>query len=321
MSTDVAWLGSARPRRALVISSGLHGIEGFVGSAIQLQILASQPVLENESALVLVHALNPWGMSWLRRTNRQNVDLNRNLLPPGQAWAGAPDGYYKLTDLLNPPTPPANDGFIWRAVLRILRFGFAPLKEAVLFGQYEFPEGLFFGGRSLQPELRWYSQWVPESFGAAEYVLAIDLHSGIGPWAKDTLFYRHSDEADRTVRLSTALGRRLEVEEDSGSVGYPIGGGIAAGFVRLLPRVNVDFITQDFGTVNPLFALAALRQENRWHHYGAGDIFGAAKAQLREVFCPSSEKWRQSVLDRAGELTARAINWMQGRGVDQRGLG
>ena len=55
-------------------SSGLHGIEGIAGSAIQLFWLQqSIPLLPKDRAIILVHVLNPYGMAWLRRFNEDNV--------------------------------------------------------------------------------------------------------------------------------------------------------------------------------------------------------------------------------------------------------
>src|ERR1051326_2712065 len=87
--TDIAWFGAASPRRVLVHSSGLHGVEGFAGSAIQLQLLDNVPVPPADTAIVVVHILNPYGMAWLRRVNENNVDLNRNFRSNG-SYAGAP---------------------------------------------------------------------------------------------------------------------------------------------------------------------------------------------------------------------------------------
>src|SRR6266566_8058396 len=80
LSIDIAWFGVASPRQVLLHSSGVHGVEGFAGSAIQLQLLSDLPRLSKDSALVIVHVLNPYGMAWLRRFNENNVDLNRNFL-------------------------------------------------------------------------------------------------------------------------------------------------------------------------------------------------------------------------------------------------
>src|SRR5262245_24416823 len=62
LSIDIAWLGSATPKRVLVHSSGLHGVEGFAGSAIQLELLEHRPTPAPKTAIVFVHILNPYGM-------------------------------------------------------------------------------------------------------------------------------------------------------------------------------------------------------------------------------------------------------------------
>src|SRR5213592_2819131 len=94
ISIDTAWFGTANPHRVLLHSSGLHGVEGFAGSAIQLQLLNSLPSLPQDAALIVVHVLNPYGMAWLRRFNENNVDLNRNFLGD-DAYIGAPEAYSK----------------------------------------------------------------------------------------------------------------------------------------------------------------------------------------------------------------------------------
>src|SRR5687768_663923 len=92
LGIDLAWFGAAQPRRAILHLSGLHGVEGFAGSAIQLQLLDNLPELSDNSALIIVHILNPFGMAWLRRVNENNVDLNRNFLA-GESYQGAPATY------------------------------------------------------------------------------------------------------------------------------------------------------------------------------------------------------------------------------------
>jgi hypothetical protein len=70
------------PRHLLVVTTGEHGIECFVGSAV-LDLLMEQvvPTLDaTDTALCLVHCINPWGMAHEQRTNAANVDLNRNFI-------------------------------------------------------------------------------------------------------------------------------------------------------------------------------------------------------------------------------------------------
>src|SRR5262249_25123266 len=99
LGIDIAWFGAENSRRGRLHSSVLHGVEGFAGSAIQLQLLDDLPKLPGDTALVVVHVLNPYGMSWLRRTNESNVDLNRNFLGDGK-YAGAPAAYDTLNSFL-----------------------------------------------------------------------------------------------------------------------------------------------------------------------------------------------------------------------------
>ena len=63
-----------------MLISGTHGVEGFAGSALQVGLLDEgiQNELSPESAVLMIHAINPYGMAHLRRFNEDNVDLNRN---------------------------------------------------------------------------------------------------------------------------------------------------------------------------------------------------------------------------------------------------
>jgi hypothetical protein len=45
-----------------------------------------------------------------------------------------------------------------------------------------------------------------------------------------------------------------------------------------------------------LRVLAALRNENRQHHYAQRNLFAPSKQQLLGVFSPSNSTWRKKVL-------------------------
>ena len=74
----------------LMHMSGVHGVEGFAGSAVQVAALrefATSGGALNQSrpyTTCFVHAVNPYGFANLRRFNENNVDLNRNNLTPEQ---------------------------------------------------------------------------------------------------------------------------------------------------------------------------------------------------------------------------------------------
>lgn len=66
----------------LALQSATHGVEGFAGSACILDLLRTGAARElpPDTALLLVHAINPWGFAWIRRTTAEGVDLNRNFV-------------------------------------------------------------------------------------------------------------------------------------------------------------------------------------------------------------------------------------------------
>ena len=104
LSTDVVRVGPHDAERVVMLSSALHGVEGFLGSAVQLAALdalaKATMTLPDDVAVVLVHALNPWGFAWLRRNDAENIDSNRNFLLDGESYEGCSDCYRRLNHLL-----------------------------------------------------------------------------------------------------------------------------------------------------------------------------------------------------------------------------
>ena len=300
LTIDIGWFGNPAPRRVLLHSSGLHGVEGFAGSAIQLQLLEKLPAIPDDGAIVLVHVLNPYGMTWLRRFNENNVDLNRNFLAGDEDYAGAPESYAKLNTFLNPSTPPSADFFYLRAVGLILRHGMSTLKQAVAGGQFEYPNGLFFGGKRLEQGPQLYQDFIREHLDKAEKVVAIDVHTGLGPFGEDSLLVSTGEQN----RMRDIFGARVQPLDPDESVAYRIRGGF---YPRVLPRAKADFVCQEFGTYHPVRQLHALREENRWHQHGEGRVDHPTKRKLRDAFCPQDPTWRKSVLRRGAELIVQAV--------------
>src|SRR5690606_13074263 len=80
LSADVTRIGPADAEAVLLLVSGTHGVEGFCGSGCQLGMLhqGTFDALPEGMAVVLVHAINPYGFAWLQRLTEGHVDLNRN---------------------------------------------------------------------------------------------------------------------------------------------------------------------------------------------------------------------------------------------------
>jgi hypothetical protein len=309
LGIDIAWLGEKDAQRVLLHVCGIHGVEAYAGSATQLALLQSPPPLPAGCAMALVHVLNPYGMAWLRRANECNVDLNRNFLPDSATWTGAPPLYRRLDSLLNPPSPPARDGFALRLGLRGLRHGVRAVRQAIAHGQHRYPRGLFYGGAELQQGPRRFGEWLRARLPGATSVFVIDMHTGLGPHGEDTLITEPGAISVPSAALSAALGRPL-LGDAASPAAYSVRGSLGAALPRLLPGRRIDFVLQEIGTWPPLRVLQALREENRWHHHGAGHLDHPAKRRLREALCPASAAWRESAVARGHDLVYRAADWL-----------
>lgn len=277
-------------------------MEGFAGSAIQLSVLDKPLHLPSGTALIFTHILNPFGMSWLRRANENNVDLNRNFIANGN-YSGAPPQYAAVDNFLNPKSPPSRDFFLPRSGLLFLKYGIRTTLQIVAGGQYEFPKAVFFGGKTLEPELQQYHAFLATQLRSVQNAVAIDVHTGIGRFGKDLLIV----ERDVYTRMREIFGPRVILSEPRGLPSYQIRGGHNLLVSHALPNADVRFVTQEFGTYNPVTVFHALREENRWHHYGDGSLTHATKQTMKEIFCPRNEQWRQNVLARGREVFEQAL--------------
>lgn len=195
LTTDVATWGPEAADHLLLTSSGLHGIEGFFGSAMQLQlfpIVQESAATLNNTRVVQIHALNPYGFAALRRFDEQNIDQNRNFLARSEDYQGAPELYAQLNPFLNPTNWPRRElPFRVQAILTIMRFGLPALRDAIARGQYEYPQGLFYGGDAPCSTYELLKSNLTRWLGNSRDVLHLDFHTGLGTFGEYELYADH----------------------------------------------------------------------------------------------------------------------------------
>lgn len=312
LAIDIAWFGAEHPRQALIHVSGIHGVEGFAGSAIQLAAIQQPHRLPEDVALIFIHGFNPYGMAWLRRCNGSNVDLNRNFFFGDHNWQGESSGYSALDHFLNPQHPPGIDMFHLRLLMAQASLSAKAIRQAIASGQHVNPKGLFFSGNRLEEEPQRYLDWLQNKLRGVERLSVIDVHTGLGSFGQSSLFLR----ASSTVRgrLQATLDLPIATQEQETDVmGYEFDGGHCEVYRSALPDTEVDFITQEFGTWSGRRLLRALRAENQHHHYGAGTLTHWSKDKLREAFCPTSPAWREQVVSAGSQLLQRALALLPAR--------
>ncbi|MGC8722193.1 MAG: M14 family metallopeptidase, partial [Caldisericaceae bacterium] len=182
---------SPNKNHTLIFTIGEHGVEGIFGSFImEVFIEEILPMINlDDTTVILVHPINPYGMKYLERTNKNNVDLNRNFL---NSWENVfkNDSYLALREFFERKGAvqailTERIGYL-KDVLKILLEGKTKLvKNALLIGQYESQNGLYYGGRCYEKETEVMMKLFEEALRSSQDVVHIDIHTGYGP--KDTM--------------------------------------------------------------------------------------------------------------------------------------
>lgn len=303
LTLDVAVIGQSN-KPAVVVSSGVHGVEGFFGSAIQLalmfQLAHHLEYLDTcPCQFILVHAVNPYGFQNLRRCNEDNVDLNRNFLAELKSYRGSPEGYSGLDSFLNPKSSPRFDFFSLRTLWKIVSVGMPSLTASVAKGQYDFPQGLFYGGGGPSKSYDVIKKELGNWFGDVDKIFLIDFHTGLGKRGTYEIYPCGAKDVSWCKKYFHA-----NVVESP----YDVDGDFATWFKNQKLAQSVRAVVAEFGTYNILRVLSALRSENRLHHFSENwSIEDGAKQELRESFCPKLTRWRRSAVKQGLMIISQAV--------------
>jgi hypothetical protein len=315
LAIDTARFGPTNASRTIILISGTHGVEGFCGSACQIEFVMSKnwQHLPNDQAVFLIHGLNPYGFAALRRVDAENIDLNRNFVKDFSTLADYNPDYDQLNSALNPTRwletdPQDGDDEIMNFVKA---HGMRKFQKVVSIGQYRHPKGLFFGG-----SVKAWSRSILERIIEAEFqntrsFCVIDYHTGLGPHGVGELISFDSEDSDEYKRsvewfgpgVKSTKSKGVEAKSVSPDVGGPIDGAFRDG------KRTLTFVALEFGTVAIPAVLRALRGENWLNHYGKLEsVFGRKiKEEMKSAFYSSDPAWQDMVLSRSKSVLQQAI--------------
>jgi hypothetical protein len=312
---DVARIGASDARRVLFLASGTHGVEGFCGSGIQNYLLQSGLAkrVPPGVALVLIHAVNPWGFAFLRRVNEDNVDLNRNFLDHGAPHPMNAD-YDGLYDALNPVT--LDEATVANGLAALQRFqserGATAAYRALSGGQYRHPRGVQYGGVEAMWSNRVLRELWSQHAASAELAVNLDLHSGLGPCGVGLLL-QTAREQSVEARLSKAWWPDvIRSEPAQGSDAALVSGLMGPAFSSANAHAATVAIVVEFGTRDMLEVMLAVQADNWLHHYGSRDSAAgrAISQRMRDAFFVEDDAWKEKVCTRADETLERALAGM-----------
>lgn len=316
--TDVVRLGPDTAEAVLVVVSGTHGIEGFAGSALQSWLAASPDVVASaDTAIVLVHGLNPYGFAHCRRVNEHNVDVNRSFVDHAAAPAN-PD-YTLVHDAVVPADWDGEARIAGDAeIMRMLEERGWPFMQAALMkGQYEHPDGMFFGGTGTSWSNRTWRRIVRSHLaGAAPRIGFVDVHTGLGERGRPEAVLRGGADAGAYDRARAWFGDIVTRTSDGSASSTEIIGNTAVALAEGLgPDVELTAVALEFGTLPPTDVFQALRADN-WLHSragGTGPLADAIRRGMEEAFAPPDPAWRADVLREGSRVLRAALDGVSGR--------
>lgn len=305
-----------RKERIILLMSGLHGVEGFAGSAVQQYVMKELiPTWDLEkTGVLLIHGLNPYGFKHERRVSKRNIDLNRNFSDDGALFKLKNEGYKKVYGMLNPEGKAdagslSNRFFPVKAGYNIVKYSMKALRDAVLRGQYEFEKGIYYGGNKSEPQKAMIDTIMDGVPGEYRAVLALELHTGYGERNKMHLF----PNPQKDKRIKGAMEEVFKgYKVDWGDQGdfYETTGDLMSYLEKkLAPKMFFVPMVFEFGTMDSQTTMGSIRSiqavilENQGIQFGyqSDDSRKEIKDRFREAYYPSSPEWRSEVIRQVKE--------------------
>ncbi|HMN93404.1 MAG TPA: M14 family metallopeptidase [Hydrogenophaga sp.] len=321
LAMDVALDGAPGADRLLIVSSACHGVEGFCGAGVQVHALHDDDwgarAREAGVAVLYLHALNPHGFSHRRRVTHENVDLNRNFL---DFSAPLPDNpaYAELHDLLLPatwPPGPQNEAAI---EAYIARHGLTRYQAAVSQGQYQFPDGLFFGGQAPTWSHLTLRQVLRDHARGARRVAWIDLHTGLGPNGVGERIYAGRQDPQALARAQAWWGgggqTAVTSVYDGSSTSAELTGLMWCAMYEDCPDAEYTGIALEFGTLPITEVIEALRADHWLHRHPQAEeaLRVRVRQQMMDAFYTDLDAWRGQVVAQARQALFQAVDGLSG---------
>jgi len=312
LAMDVVREGPRDAAAVLLVSSACHGAEGFCGSGVQVALLRNAAwharVRDSGVAVLYLHALNPYGFSWLRRVTHEGVDLNRNFqdfsrpLPVNAA-------YDELAHLLVPERwPPTVE--VQAALQRhVAAHGLAATQAAITGGQYQHPLGLFYGGVNPTWSHVTLRHVLQEHGQRCRRLGWIDLHTGLGPSGHGERIFACRDDAAALARARAWWGPEVTSIYDGSSASALLRGLMWQAADQECAQAEYTGIALEYGTEPMMEVIDALRGDHWLEcHPEAEAAQGAAiKQRVRDAFYTDTPAWKQRVVEQAEQAAEQAL--------------
>jgi len=312
LSVDWLWAEPQQKENLIIVSTGEHGIEGYVGSAM-LKVFMDEfapRIHAGNTGLLLIHAINPWGMKHGRKVNENGVDLNRNFIFNGVFDRSVNPDFSKLRHLLAPSHPARSFGianlfFVERTIQALITRGAATISTAALLGQYMDPEAMYYGGDGYEEETRVVMDLFRNALVSYQNIIHLDQHSGYGPRYQMSLTLVPLEPLS-SAELSSKFDYPLVLKGDNTEF-YETHGDMMAYLYELrnaeYPDTHLFSTAFEFGTygeslLQRIHSLRTMIFESQLHWHGAANkaTEDRIRHEFQELYFPAEARWREKAI-------------------------
>ena len=312
---DSFYLPSTKEKTTLVVlTTGVQGMEGYIGATmLDVFFLEVYPTLDTANTGVLVVAnVNPYGMKYFRRYNENNVDLNRNFILDWDNFDLSSNKEYPKVDTFLGPTGKIGNG-LWHEVGFYLSLaktaiteGADTVSDALLTGQYEYPQGVYYGGNGDEASTVYLKDVFSRCLDSAyENIVHIDIHSGYGP-RYNMVIFNSVYETMNEKESQEAFGYDYVIAYDSEPF-YATTGDTTDFFYRLAEQKQAQAELYStcfvFGTIGEEFfdTIQSLKytideNRNQWYPTDNKLTEQIIHENYMELYYPTETAWREKTV-------------------------
>jgi hypothetical protein len=308
---DIAIGGDLQSDDLILLTSATHGVEGYLGSDMQCNLLADPSFTETKGrTLAMIHGVNPYGFAWHRRVNEDNVDLNRNFIDFDRPLPQN-EGYLEFYDFVNPTVwnDEASAQMDAKSREAAARIGWSALFKAVSGGQYDHPQGIQYGGKApVWSRLTIEREW-PQLVRGKRRATLIDFHTGLGPKAYGMMMAYGIDGDPRTIRAKS-IWPDILMGPPPGEPGVMTSGNFGPALPLYTPDVEVLSTTLEYGTLEGLDVTRSMVADNWLHQHGEMDspLGQAIKQQILDAFYIDDPDYKLETWKRCQQVVTDLLN-------------
>ena len=192
------------------------------------------------------------------------------------------------------------------------------ISNALLTGQYEYPEGVYYGGNGDEVSTAYLKGVFADCLdGEYENIIHIDIHSGYGPRYNMVIFNSVQDPTTEAEAIAE-IGYEYIIACDSEEF-YITYGDTTDYFYRLAKSKGSDkglySTCFEFGTIgdgffDSILSLKFTVDENRQHWYPSNDKITTemVRQNYLELFYPTETEWRLKAISDFKDATLGVLN-------------